>query len=415
MEMNRVAITGIGAICGLGHNLNQIWPKLIAGESGIDRFHHLSEDYCPIPMGGIVSNFTISSDLLEPKDQDRFDKFIHFALHAAKEALENAGATAATYANYRMGTILGVGLGGFPLIESTHAIFMDKGPRRVSPFFIPGIIPNMATGLISMRFGLQGINHAISSACASSAHALAAAATEIMLGRQDLMLTGGAEMVTSPLTIAGFHSMKALSKKIDTPKQASRPFDKDRDGFVIGEGAGILILENLELAKKRGAPILAEIVGHGATSDAYHITAPHPDGEGTIPCMQQALAMAGISPEKIDYINAHGTSTPMGDIAETRAIKQVFGEHAYKLNISSTKSMTGHLLGAAGGLESVFCVKTLHTGDIPPTINLENPDEQCDLNYTPLKSVNKQMDYALNNSFGFGGTNSTLIFKSYRG
>jgi 3-oxoacyl-[acyl-carrier-protein] synthase II len=393
MEMNRVAITGIGAICGLGHNLKQIWPKLILGESGICRFHHLSEDYCPIPMGGIVNDFTISTDLLEAKDQDRFDKFIHFALHSSQEALENAGVNPNTYLPYRMGTILGVGLGGFPLIENTHTTFMEKGPRRVSPFFIPGIIPNMATGLISMRFGLKGINHAISSACASSAHALAAAANEIMLGRQDLMLTGGAEMVTSPLTIAGFHSMKALSKKIETPTIASRPFDQDRDGFVIGEGAGILILENLELAKKRGAKILAEIVGHGATSDAYHITAPHPEGEGTIPCMQQALAMAGITPEKIDYINAHGTSTPMGDIAETKAIKKVFADHAYALNISSTKSMTGHLLGAAGGLESVFCIKTLLTGDIPPTINLDNPDEQCDLNYTPLKSINRQMNY----------------------
>jgi 3-oxoacyl-[acyl-carrier-protein] synthase II len=271
----------------------------------------------------------------------------------------------------------------------------------------------MATGRISMKYNLRGINHTISSACASGAHAVGSGATEIMLGRHDAMVVGGSEAVLSALTFAGFSAMKALSKSNETPETASRPFDKDRNGFVMGEGAGVLILENLEMAKKRGATILAEVVGFGATADAYHITTPHPDGEGTVPCMLQAIEMAGITPKDIDYVNAHGTSTPTGDIAETNAIKKVFGEHAKNLNISSTKSMTGHLLGAAGGLESVFCIQALLNGEIPPTINLDNQDEACDLNYTANKSVKKNIKYALNNSFGFGGTNSTTIFKKY--
>lgn len=264
-----------------------------------------------------------------------------------------------------------------------------------------------------MKYNFRGINHAVSSACASAAHAIGAAATEIMLGRQDAMITGGSESVISGLTVCGFNAMKALSKRNDNPTAASRPFDKDRDGFVIGEGCGILVLENLEKAKARGANILAEIVGFGATDDAYHITAPHPEGEGTVPCMNQALEMAGISPEDIDYINAHGTSTPAGDIAETNAIKKVFGNHAYNLDISSTKSMTGHLLGAAGGIESVVCVKSLVEGVLAPTINLDNQDEQCDLNYIANIAKKRDIRYALNNSFGFGGTNSTTVFKKY--
>lgn len=312
-----------------------------------------------------------------------------------------------------IGSILGTGLGGFPSIEDTVRVYDAKGPRRVSPFFIPSFIPNMATGKISMLYNFKGINYATSSACASAGHAISAAANEIMLGRQDAILTGGSEAVISGLTISGFNSMKALSRWNDRPEQASRPFDKDRNGFVIGEGAGVLMLENLEKAQARGATILAELVGHASTADAYHITAPHPEGAGTIPCMLQALQFSGIKPEDIDYINAHGTSTPAGDIAETNAIKNTFKDHAYNLHVSSTKSMTGHLLGAAGGLESVFCIKALTDQIIPPTINLDQQDPDCDLNYVANTALKKELNYVLNNSFGFGGTNSTLIFKKF--
>lgn len=413
MKFNRVAITGISAISGVGNNLNSFWTNLIAGKSGISLIENVDEALWPIRIAGLVKDFKINDDLLDPKEQSRFDTFIHYALHCSDEALKQSGILEEKFDPYKIGSIMGVGLGGFPFIESTHQTYLEKGPRRISPFFVPSFIPNMATGKVAMKYNFRGINHAVSSACASAAHAIGAAATEIMLGRQDVMVTGGAESVVTGLTVCGFHAMKALSKRNEEPIRASRPFDKDRDGFVIGEGAGILILENLEKAKARGATILAEIVGFGATDDAYHITAPHPEGEGTVPCMQQALEMAQIRPEDIDYINAHGTSTPAGDVAETNAIKKVFGSHAYNLHVSSTKSMTGHLLGAAGGIESVVCVKSLVEGQIAPTINLENQDEQCDLNYVANSMIKKDIRYALNNSFGFGGTNSTTIFKKY--
>ena len=411
--MNRVAVTGIGAICGLGNDLNTVWNNAIEGKSGVSNLEHTPNvANLPVQFGGEVKNFSIAEHLLPGKEAPRYDKFTHFALHATEEALKQAGLlNNSTYNPERMGSILGVGMGGFPMIEDTHKTYMEKGPRRVSPFFIPGVIPNMATGLITINFKAKGVNYSIASACASAGHAISAAAFEIMLGRQDVMITGGAESVLSDLPISGFASMKALSKRADAPQKASRPWDKDRDGFVIGEGAGILILENFEKAKARGATILAEAVGHGATSDAFHITAPHEEGEGASRCMRQALGQAGISPEAIGYVNAHGTSTPLGDIAETKAVKLTFKEHAYKLNVSSTKSMTGHLLGAAGGIESIFCIMALHKGIIPPTINLDNQDPECDLNYTANVAVKKQVEYALNNSFGFGGTNSSLIFK----
>jgi 3-oxoacyl-[acyl-carrier-protein] synthase II len=348
---------------------------------------------------------------MDLKDQDRFDLFNQYALHCTDEALRHSKLLEANYAPEKVGIIFGTGLGGFPHIESNHKIFLEKGARRVSPFFIPSVIPNMPEGLVSIKWGFKGINFAIASACASSAHAIGIAATEIMLGRQDAMLTGGTEGVMTGYTIAGFASMKALSKRNDEPHRASRPYDVDRDGFVMGEGAGILVLENYEKAKARGAKILAEIVGFGASSDANHITAPHPEGLGALVCMQQTLEMAGVRKEEVGYINAHGTSTPLGDAAETGAIKKVFGEHAYKLAVSSTKSMTGHLLGAAGGLESIFCIKALETGMLPPTINLENQDPACDLYYVPNKSEKRDIKYALNNSFGFGGTNSSTLFK----
>lgn len=406
--MRRVAVTGIGALNALGHNVDEIWKNSISGKSGITHIEQIDTENIPVKIAGEVKNFKISDDLIAPKEQDRFDRFIHFTMHAADEAIKQSGFD---YPMERVGSILGVGMGGFPIIEKSHSVLLERGPRRVNPFFIPAIIPNMATGLLSIHYGFQGINYTVASACASSAHAIQTAAQDIMLGRHDVIVSGGAEAVITPLTISAFASMKALSKRNDEPHLASRPFDKDRNGFVMGEGAGIVVLEDYEKAKARGAKILAEVVGFGASSDANHITAPHPEGLGAITCIKQCLDTAGIKPEDIDYINAHGTSTPLGDVAETKAIKSVFGEHAYKLNVSSTKSMTGHLLGAAGGLESVYCIKALMEQEVPPTINLESPDEGCDLNYTANKSQKREINYALNNSFGFGGTNSTLIFK----
>lgn len=412
---NRVAVTGISAICGTGNNLQQVWDNLVKGQSGISTIEDVDEKMWPIRMAGQVKGFQISDDILEPKEQSRYDRFIHFALHCTDEALKQSGLLETGFDPYKVGSILGTGLGGFPVIENAVGTYNERGPRRVSPFFIPSFIPNMATGKISMKWNFRGPNFTLSSACASAAHAIGVGATDIMLGRADAMIVGGAEAVLTGVTFAGFNAMKALSKRNEDPSKASRPFDKDRDGFVMGEGAGILILENLEKAKARGATILAEVVGFGSTADAYHITAPHPEGEGTIPCMQQALDMAGVSKEEVDYINAHGTSTPVGDVAETKAIKSVFGNHAKSLDVSSTKSMTGHLLGAAGGLESVVCIKSLVEGVLPPTINIENQDEQCDLNYVPNEAKKKDIRFALNNSFGFGGTNSTTLFKKYEG
>lgn len=415
MQIQRVAITGVSAICGLGNSMNEVWDNALKGQSGISLIEGANPEMWPVVFAGQVRNFEVSPDIIDPKEQKRFDTFIHYALHAADEAVRSSGLLDSGYDPLMMGSIMGVGLGGFPMIEEMHTIYHDKGPRRVSPFFIPGFIPNMTSGKISLKYNMKGVNYATSSACASASHAIGAAAMEIMMGRQDSMVTGGAEAVLSGLTMAGFSNMKALSKWNDRPTEASRPFDKERNGFVMGEGAGIIVLENLEKAKARGAKIIAEVVGFGATADAYHITAPEPEGAGTVPCMEQALRYAGINKEDIDYINAHGTSTPLGDIAETKAIKKVFGDHAYKLNVSSTKSMHGHLLGAAGGLESVMCIKALETGTIPPTINLNEADPECDLNYTANEAVKREIRYALNNSFGFGGTNSTTIFKKFEG
>lgn len=411
MTLKRVAVTGIGMINGLGHTTDEVWKNAIEGKSGISKIEQISVENLPVHFAGEVKNFSISSDLLEPKEAPRYDRFIHFALHSANEALKQAKIPENFYSPFKMGCILGVGMGGFPFIESSHNDFLAKGHRRVSPFFIPSVIPNMTSGLISIKFGLMGANYTIASACASSAHAISAAAYEIMTGRHEMVVTGGSEAVISDLTISGFNSMKALSKRNEEPARASRPFDKDRDGFVMGEGAGILILEDYEKALKRGAVILAEVVGHGATSDASHITAPHPEGDGAYACMTQALESAQIKMDQVGYVNAHGTSTPLGDIAETKAIKRTFKDHAKNLVVSSTKSMTGHLLGAAGGVESIFCVLALKNQLIPPTINLENQDSECDLFYAPNKAVKANIKYALNNSFGFGGTNSSLILK----
>lgn len=419
-QLKRVAITGMGAVTGLGHDLKSTWDGIIQGKSGISTIQTPLLGETPIMMAGEVKDFKMNPELLSEKEATKFDRFIHFALTAAGEALQDAGVYQNNqinwpYSAYRVGCLLGVGMGGFPIIETTAQTYLEKGHRRVSPFFIPSIIPNMAPGLITIRFGAKGLNYNIASACASSAHAISAAAFEILSGRQDMVITGGCESVLTSLTIAGFNNMKALSKRSDDPTKASRPFDKDRDGFVMGEGAGVLILEDLDKARARGATIYAEVVGHGASSDAYHITAPHPEGEGAIQCMLNSLESAGLKAQDIGYINAHGTSTPLGDIAETKAVKKTFGEHAKKLCVSSTKSMTGHLLGGAGGVESIFCAMALYKGVLPPTINLDNADPECDLDYVANRAREVQVEYALNNSFGFGGTNSCLILKHYQG
>lgn len=412
MTPNRVAITGMGIVCGLGNDLNQVWNGITEGKPGISTLEDVNTEQLAVKFGGQVKNFSLADEVLSEREQPRYDRFLHFTLASGYEAFRDAGLDGDhPYDQTRMGSIVGVGMGGFPEMQKTTLTFFEKGPRRVSPFFIPGIIPNMSSGLLSIRLGLQGLNYSVSSACASAAHAITSAAYEIMFGRQDVMITGGAESVLSELPIQGFISMKALSKRNDEPAKASRPFDKDRDGFVMGEGAGILVLENYDKAVARGAKIYAEVVGHGATSDAHHITAPHPEGEGASRCMKMAIESAGIKPEQIGYVNAHGTSTPLGDIGETKAIRHTFGEHANQLKVSSTKSMTGHLLGAAGGIETIFCAMGLHTGILAPTINLDNQDPECDLDYIPNKSVKHEVEYALNNSFGFGGTNSCLILK----
>lgn len=408
-----VAITGVGTICGLGHDTKTVWGKLIEGQSGISLIENIPTEDLTVKICGEVKNFKLAEEITPERESSRYDRFLHLGLHAANEALIDSGVLEAGYDKYRMGSILGVGMGGIPEIERSGQVYLEKGPRRISPFFIPAIIPNMASGLVSIRWDLQGLNYTIASACASASHAISAAAYEIMLGRQDVVVTGGTESTISHLPITGFTNMKALSRNNENPTKASRPFDVARDGFIMGEGSGVLVLENLEKAKARGATIYAEIVGHGATSDAHHITAPHPEGSGAARCMKQALASCGLRPEQVGYINAHGTSTPLGDIGETEAIKKTFGDHAYKLKVSSSKSMTGHLLGAAGGIETIFCALALHTGTLPPTANLDNQDEKCDLNYIPHKAIQEQVEYALNNSFGFGGTNSSTILKRH--
>ena len=410
MQISRVAVTGLAAISGLGTSAEQVWQNALEAQNGIVDLGTVRQENWPISYAGYSHDFSLSEELLSLREHDRYDRFIHFALHAGHEAMMDAGVDNTTYPAHRIGCIMGVGMGGFPYTEKYHQTFLEKGGRRVSPFFIPSIIPNMATGLLSIQKGIKGSNYAVASACASSGHAIANAAMEIQLGHQDIVITGGSEAVVTGFTSTGFTNMKALSRNPEA-SQASRPFDQDRDGFVMGEGAGILILENYEKAKARGARIYAELVSYASNADAHHITAPHPEGAGAAQCMQLAIQRAGINPDQIDYINAHGTSTPLGDIAETQAIKSVFDKHAYKLCVSSTKSMTGHLLGAASGIESFFCIKTLSEQIAPPTRNLDNPAEGCDLDYIPNKARKGTYEYVLNNSFGFGGTNSSLIFK----
>jgi 3-oxoacyl-[acyl-carrier-protein] synthase II len=408
--MRRVVITGIGVVSPIGNNVNDFWQNLVAGKSGIDTISSFDPDKygLTVKIAAEVKNFN-PEDYFDKKDAQKFSDFIKFAYAAAMEAMKDADLENANIDKDRVGVIVGTGIGGLKDIEEQNEILNEKGARRVSPFFIPYGIANMASGVIAIKYGFRGPNYCVVSACATGNHSIGDAFRIIQRGDADIMIAGGTESAITPLGIAGFASLKALSTRNDEPQKASRPFDKDRDGFVMGEGAGILILEEYEHAKKRGAKIYAEIKGYAATDDAFHVTAPCSDGEGAAMCMRLALKDASLNPEDIDYINAHGTSTPLNDKIETLAIKKVFKDHAYKLKISSNKSMIGHLLGAASAVEAVASVKTIETGIIPPTINLENPDPECDLDYVPNKAIQYDVRNVLSNSFGFGGTNACII------
>jgi 3-oxoacyl-[acyl-carrier-protein] synthase II len=399
-----VAPNGIGT--------ETFWENLVAGVTGIDRITRFDASHHDSKIAGEIKGFDPLL-YMEKKEVKKMDLFIHYALAAAIMAIDDARLKFEESERSRIGTLIGTGMGGVPALEESHNVLLEKGPGRISPFFIPSIITNLASGQIAMRYGFRGPNSCVSTACATGNHAIGDSLELIKRGAADVMIAGGSEAVITPLTIGGFSAMKALSTRNDEPHRASRPFDKGRDGFVMGEGAGVLVLEELQHALRRGAKIYAELVGYGMSADAYHMTAPEPEGLGAITSMRLALEAARLSPEDVDYINAHGTSTPVGDTAETRAIKQVFGGHAYRLAVSSVKSMTGHLLGAAGGVESLATVLTIYHGLIPPTINYDEPDPGCDLDYVPNKARQAEVRVALTNSFGFGGTNATLVFKQY--
>jgi 3-oxoacyl-[acyl-carrier-protein] synthase II len=408
----RVVVTGLGLITPLGSGIQKTWEGICKGASGIDRITSFDASDFPVQVAGEVKDFN-PEDFIERKEIKKMDIFIQYALGAGIMAMDDAGLKVTDENADRIGVIVGAGIGGINSIERYHSVLMENGHRRISPFFIPMLITNLAAGQISMRFGARGPNSCVTTACAAGTHSIGDAFKVIQRGDADAMIAGGSESAITPLTIAGFANMKALSSRNDAPQKASRPFDAERDGFVIAEGAGILVLEELESARRRGARIYAEIVGYGLTADAYHMTAPDPEGRGVVNCMRMALRDADVAPEAIEYINAHGTSTPFNDKHETTAIKQVFGEHAHKLAVSSTKSMTGHLLGATGGLEAAFCALALTEGIIPPTINYEYPDAECDLDYVPNHARQADLTTVLSNSFGFGGTNACIVLKKY--
>ncbi|NPC92178.1 beta-ketoacyl-ACP synthase II [Bacillus sp. WMMC1349] len=407
----RVVITGLGALSPLGNDVKTSWNNVINGVSGIGPITRVDAEEYPAKVAAELQNFNIE-DYIDKKDARKMDRFTQYAVVASKMAVDNAKLEINDQNANRIGVWVGSGIGGLETLEQQFEIFLTKGPRRVSPFFVPMMIPDMATGQISIALGAKGVNSCTVTACATGTNSIGDAFKVIQRGDADVMITGGTEAPLTRMSFAGFSANKALSTNPD-PKTASRPFDKNRDGFVMGEGAGIVVLEELEHALNRGATIYAEVVGYGSTGDAYHITAPAPNGEGGVRAMKEALKDAGLNPEAIDYINAHGTSTPYNDKFETMAIKEVFGEYAYKLAVSSTKSMTGHLLGAAGGIEAIFSVLAIKEGIIPPTINLETPDEDCDLDYVPDKARHQDVNVVLSNSLGFGGHNATLIFKKY--
>lgn len=410
--MRRVVVTGIGAITPLGNDVKSFWTAITNGVSGVNEITHFDTTGFECQIAAEVKNFE-PEKYIDRKSIRRMDIFSQFALAAAGQALEDSKLDLSNEDLNRIGVIVGSGIGGIKTLEDQHKIFLEKGPDRISPFFIPMLISNMAAGNISIYFKLKGPNSCAVTACASGNHSMGDSFRIIARDEADVMVTGGAEAAITPISVAGFCAAKALSKRNSEPTKASRPFDRDRDGFVMGEGSGILVFEELEHAKKRGAKIYAEVIGYGLTSDAYHMTAPAPCGEGGARAMQSSLDDAKISPDKIDYINAHGTSTQLGDIGETDAIKTVFKEHAYKLAVSSTKSMTGHLLGAAGGVEFITLVLAIGNSIIPPTINLDNPDPKCDLDYVPNKAREKEVNFAMSNAFGFGGHNASIIAKKY--
>jgi len=408
--MRRVVVTGIGVVSPLGTGNRKNWDALLAGVSGIDRLTRFDAGDFPVQIAGEVKDFN-PEDFIEKKEIKKMDLFIQYALAAAQFAMEDSGLQITEENAERVGVLVGAGLGGLPTIEKYHTALLDGGYKKISPFFIPMLITNLAPGHISIKYGAKGPNVSSVSACATGTHSIGDAYQMIRRGDADAMIAGGTESVVTPLAIGGFAVMRALSTRNDDPQAASRPFEKNRDGFVLAEGAGIVILEEYEAAKKRGAKIYGEVVGYGLTGDAYHLTAPSPGGEGAARCMKMALENAGVNPEEVDFINAHGTSTPMNDLYETLAIKQVFGAHASKLMVSSTKSMTGHLLGAAGGIEAVYTLMSMQNGIATPTINYQEPDPECDLDFVPNTPREARISCALSNSFGFGGTNATLLFR----
>ena len=412
--MRRVVVTGLGIVAPVGNHLDEAWSRAVAGKSGVCRVTSLDRTGEAVQIAGEVKGFD-ATQYMNPKEVQRTQRFVHFAVATAKMALNDAGFSSENTDKTQFGVSVGVGIGGLNLLEEQLDNLRKKGSRFVSPFTIPGMIANMAAGIVSIEVGAQGPNICPTTACASGTHGIGEALLLIQTGRAQVMLAGGAESCVSEIAFGGFSRMNALTKDFnDNPEKGSRPFDKNRTGFVLGEGAGMLLLEEYEHAVKRGARIYCELVGYGLSSDAYHMTMPPPGGEGAVRCIRQALSTAGLNPEDIHYINAHGTSTQANDELETEAIKTVFGSAARSVSISSTKSVTGHLLGGAGGVEAVFSVMALKTGVIPPTINLDNPDEKCDLNYTPHEAIERRVDAVISNSFGFGGTNACLAFKRLR-
>jgi 3-oxoacyl-[acyl-carrier-protein] synthase II len=409
LARRRVVVTGLGIVSPVGVGVPQAWGSILAGKSGIGPITRFDASSLPSRIAGEVKGFEVSQ-YLAAKEARRFDTFIHYGLAAGIESIKDAGLDFDRTNRERVGAVIGSGIGGLPLIEETKEAADAGGARKISPFFVPGSIINMIAGQLSIMYGLKGPNLAIVTACTTANHCIGDAGRLIEYGDADVMIAGGAESTVSLLGVGGFCSARALSTRNDDPQGASRPWDKDRDGFVLGEGAGMLVLEEYEHAKARGAKIYCELIGYGMSADAHHITAPCEDGDGAVRCMTNALRNAQLSADRVDYVNAHGTSTPLGDIAETVAVKRAFGDHARKLAVSSTKSMTGHLLGAAGGIEAVFSVLAIRDQVAPPTINLTNPDPQCDLDYVPNTARPMKIDVALSNSFGFGGTNGTLVF-----
>jgi 3-oxoacyl-[acyl-carrier-protein] synthase II len=414
----RVVVTGLGLVTPIGSTVEETWSALMAGRGGVGLIRKFDTEKFSVKFAAEIKDFD-PLKFIPKKEARKMGAFIHYAIAAAVEAVKDSGLSLTEEGKFsdplaeRVGTYISSGIGDFWAIEREHSKLLDEGPDRVSPFFIVSAIVNLAAGQVSIRFGAKGPNSATATACSAGAHAIGDSFKIIQRGDADVMICGGAESAITPMSVAGFASMRALSTRNDDPQHASRPFERDRDGFVIGEGAGLLILEELESARRRGARIYAEIVGYGMTADAFHLTMPDETGSGAIRVMQKALTDAGVQPEVVGYINAHGTSTPYNDKFETLAIKQTFGAHAYRLAVSSTKSMTGHLLGAAGGIEGVFSVLAIHHKKLPPTINYFNPDPECDLDYVPNEAREAEVDYALSNSFGFGGTNAALLFKRY--